>query len=177
MTKTIYIVEGEIEERFFDFIIQNDYIAPGRITIFNLMQDELRETNAIFTKRIGKVFAILDTDKTGIDNLMTLEHNVSMLKTVCQKHLSLLIQNQNFEDELRYMLSCQSLQALCQKLGIRHCTRTDVKTFLSQSVHYKQLISTKQLQRYCTRQGSFLNLIPNSLQKLCVSITPYLLRK
>mgnify|MGYP006916080269 CR=1 FL=1 len=177
MTKTLYIVEGEIEERFFSFLIQNDYIAPGRINVFNLMQNELHYTNAIFTKRIGKIFAFLDTDRTGVNNLKVLENNVSMLKTVCPKHLFLLIQNQNFEDELRYMLSCKSLQALCNTLGIRHCTKKDMKTFLSQSVHYDQLISRKHLQRYCTRQECFLDLLPNSLRKLCVSITPCLLRK
>ena len=50
MDKVLYIGEGEIEERFFDFLNQNDFIQPGRFRKFNLMQEKLSGVSDILKK-------------------------------------------------------------------------------------------------------------------------------
>lgn len=178
MDRILYIVEGEIEIRFFDFLTKNNLIQPGKRKLFNLMQERLLYTNDIFTKKEWKkIFAVLDTDRVDKCNIETLTYNVSMLKKICARHLYLLIQNKNFEDELQYMLSCRSLQSLAQALECRHHSRHDIKTFLSQTVRYSGLISIEHLQRYCKRQDTFTNMISESLRHLCVSIDSCLSQK
>lgn len=177
MDRILYIVEGEIEERFFRFLIEEDYIYPGKIKVFNLMQARLRETNHIFTKKVNKIFAVVDTDIAKKSNIETLEYNISMLKHFCPKHVFLLIQSKSFEDELKYMLSCKSMQAVWAHFQLRHHSTGDVKAFLTQSVHYSEHITTTNLQRYCTHQSGSINKLSPVSQALCVSIAPCLLRK
>ena len=56
----LYIVEGEIEERFFRQMIRLYYIRPGRIKIFNIMQNELSNSDNIMMKKYDLIFCVID---------------------------------------------------------------------------------------------------------------------
>ncbi len=119
MTKVLYIGEGEIEERFFGFLNQNDFIQPGRFRKFNLMQTKLLRSNDLLKSFRDKVYCVLDTDCIETTNFDTLFHNVKMLRSICSGNVFLLIQNKNFEDELSYVLECKNL---CEKFNLKHST-------------------------------------------------------
>ena len=99
MSKILYIAEGEIEKRFIDFLKHEEFIVAGRFAKFNLMQDKLKESNDILTRKMDKIFCILDTDVVNISNLL---FNLKKLADICPKNIFTLIQNRNFEDETNY---------------------------------------------------------------------------
>ena len=140
----LYIVEGEIEENFFKFLISNHYIKPGKIQIFNLMQQELKQTNNILTKQHDKVFCIIDTDRTEKPCIDKLYNNY---KTLCQANASVKIipQNHNFEEELSRIVGKRNLNA---SLGIAHSGKQNLKRKLS-TYKYDNIIKTFPLN-YCT---------------------------
>lgn len=83
MTKILYIGEGEIEKRFFDFLNQNDFIQTGRFRKFNLMQEKLPDASELLKNKMGKVYCVLDTDCIETTNFDTLIQNIKLLKRIC----------------------------------------------------------------------------------------------
>ena len=158
MAKVLYIGEGEIEERFFDFLNQNDFIQPGRFRKFNLMQKILSSASELLKKKMDKVYCVLDTDCIEAINFDTLIQNINLLKRICPVNIFLLIQNKNFEDELLYVLVCKNL---CDKLNLKHSTQKDLKKHLAQSVSYSRIISKENLVRYCRRPEDFKTELKN----------------
>ena len=163
MTKVLYIGEGEIEERFFDFLNQNNFIQLGRFRKFNLMQEKLSGASDILKKIMDKVYCVLDTDCIEKVNFDTLVYNIGLLKRICPRNIFLLIQNKNFEDELSYVLECKNL---CEKFKMKHSTQSDLKRHLAQSVSYSRIISKNNLVRYCRRPEEFKDELKNQRQKL-----------
>lgn len=161
MTKVLYIGEGEIEERFFDFLNQNDFIQPGRFRKFNLMQKILSGASELLKNKMDKVYCVLDTDCIEATNFDTLIQNIKLLKRICPRNIFLLIQNKNFEDELLYVLDCKNL---CDKFNLKHSTQKDLKKHLAQSVSYGRIISKKNLVRYCRRPEDFKAELKNQNQ-------------
>ena len=82
MTRILYIAEGEIEERFFDFLKVSDFICSGRFRKFNLMQEKLSGASDILKKIMGKVYCVLDTDCIEATNFDTLIQNIKLLKRI-----------------------------------------------------------------------------------------------
>ena len=162
MTRILYIAEGEIEERFFDFLNQNDFIQHGRFRKFNLMQEKLLGSNDLLKKIMDKVYCVLDTDCIETTNFNTLLHNVKMLRSICPRNIFLLIQNKNFEDELSYVLECKNL---CERFKLKHSTQSDLKRHLAQSVSYSRIISKNNLIRYCRRSEEFKDELKNRHHK------------
>ena len=158
MTKILYIGEGEIEERFFDFLKRNNFIQLSLFKKFNLMQEKLSDSNDLLKKIKDKVYCVLDTDCIETTNFDTLLHNVKMLRSICPRNIFLLIQNKNFEDELLYVLDCKNL---CDKFNLKHGTQKDLKKHLAQSVSYSRIISKKNLVRYCRRPEEFKEELKN----------------
>lgn len=149
----LYIVEGEIEEQFLRFLILKHYIKPGKIQIFNLMQQELKQTNNILTKQHDKVFCIIDTDRTEKSCITKLYHNY---KTLCQANASVKIipQNHNFEEELSHILGGKNLN---HALGISHSGKQNLKRKLS---NYKYDNIIKQFpSNYCTDIDTIKSII------------------
>ena len=163
MTKVLYIGEGEIEERFFDFLNQNNFIQLGRFRKFNLMQEKLSGASDILKKIMDKVYCVLDTDCIEKVNFDTLVYNIGLLKRICPRNIFLLIQNKNFEDELSYVLECKNL---CEKFKMKHSTQSDLKRHLAQSVSCSRIISKNNLVRYCRRPEEFKDELKNQRQKL-----------
>ena len=163
MSRILYIAEGEIEERFFDFLKVSDFICSGRFRKFNLMQERLSGASDILKKIMDKVYCVLDTDCIEKTNLDTLIQNVKLLKRICPRNIFLLIQNKNFEDELSYVLECKNL---CERFKLKHSTQSDLKRHLAQSVSYVGIISRENLVRYCRRPEEFKAELKNQKQKL-----------
>lgn len=159
MSKILYIAEGEIEERFINFLKQNALIKSGRFKKFNLMQEKLKNNNSILTKKVTTVYCILDTDITTPENISTLIFNLNKLAEVCLRHVFCLVQNKNFEDELKFILNCHDLGAFFK---LPHNTTKDIKTYLAQAVNYSRHISRTNLNRYCSRSENFKTTIQNS---------------
>lgn len=163
MSRILYIADGEIEERFFDFLKVNDFICSGRFRKFNLMREKLSGASDILKKIMDKVYCVLDTDCIEKVNFDTLVYNIGLLKRICPRNILLLIQNKNFEDELSYVLECKNL---CERFKLKHSTQSDLKRHLAQSVSYVGIISRENLVLYCRRPEEFKDELKNQKQKL-----------
>lgn len=151
--RVIYIMEGEIEMKFFEFLQQKDFIEPGLLQIHNLMQAKIKDgQNILKFNNVWKVYCILDTDCVDVNNLNTLIFNLKKLEQICRKNVFLLIQNKNFEQELSYILSCNNL---CKLFKLKDKTRKDLKKHLAQNVDYSKLVTIINLARYCCRPDEF----------------------
>lgn len=156
MAKILYIAEGEIEERFITFLVQNDFIQCGRFLKFNLMQNRLKDSNNILRSKKDKIYCFLDADLVSPDNISNLIFNSKKIMTICKNNVFFLIQNKNFEDELKFLLDCNDLGNFFK---LPHNTTKDLKTYLAQTVNYKKIISKKNLIRYCSRYKFFKELL------------------
>lgn len=156
MAKILYIAEGEIEERFITFLVQNDFIQCGRFLKFNLMQNRLKDSNNILRSKKDKIYCFLDADLVSPDNISNLIFNSKKIMTICKNNVFFLIQNKNFEDELKFLLDCNDLGNFFK---LPHNTTKDLKTYLAQTVNYKKIISKKNLIRYCSRYNFFKELL------------------
>lgn len=161
MLKILYIAEGEIEERFINFLSQNNFIQSGRCLKFNLMQNYLKDNSNILRLRKDKIYCILDTDVLLADNITKLICNLKKLRNACGNNVCLLIQNKNFEDELKFILNCSNLGKF---FHLPYNTTKDLKEYLAQDVDYQKIISKENLSRYCNRYEFFQEVLKNQGQ-------------
>ena len=84
MTKILYVMEGEIEDRFILQMQRMKKLSLGRRIKFNLMQREIKHSDNIMTAKYDKVACILDTDESGPHELAKLQHNIKMLKQIAK---------------------------------------------------------------------------------------------
>ena len=152
--KVLYIAEGETEEKFIKYLIGDKFIQMGQFKKFNLMQNKLQKNNSLLAKKRDKILAIIDTDCLEAENIDRLISNISLLKLLCSTKLYILVQNKNFEGELRYILNHKNLN---EYFGLKNKTFRDLKVFLAQSVNYKNHISSDNIKRYCCRFESFID--------------------
>ena len=164
----MYIAEGEIEESFSSFLKTQSFISFGRFFKFNLLQDVLKKQSTLLAAKVDKIFCILDTDCLSDKFLKNLIENINLLKSISRNKIGLLIQNQNFEDELKYVL-CQS--DLGKFFNLKNKTNADVKRYLSNKVDYRQYISCENLIRYCSRPQVFNQELEKRKFKLIKSFT------
>lgn len=153
MNKFLYIVEGEIEDRFLNQVKEDDYIIAGRVRKFNLMQKKLSAKNSILNTKYDEIFCIIDTDRVDTPNLQVLRDNLKQLQKIGK--IVLLIQHQNFEDELLYMVNSRNIKTLCTMFNLSHGTVKDLKEFLNQKIRYQKYISKEMMRRYCARPEVF----------------------
>lgn len=102
-----YIVEGETKKAFLEFLKESQYIAPGKIRIFNLMQQTLSAGQDFLSVRNPELIGIIDTDviHAGVhENLLS---NIKRMQH--SGRVKILMQNKNFEDELIPTTSMQTL--------------------------------------------------------------------
>jgi hypothetical protein len=95
----IYFVEGKCEERLLNALKENPQkIQPGRIKIFNVVQERLPKSQLITIQAGTTVVLVFDTDVSRTD---CLKENIKRLSTFCAKiKLVFLPQVLNIEDEL-----------------------------------------------------------------------------
>ncbi len=144
----LYIVEGEIEERFFRQMIRLYYIRPGRIKIFNIMQNELSNSDNIMMKKYDLIFCVIDSDCIQRDNLNKFCNNIKKLKTIGK--VIVFVQDKNFEQEL-----CRMLQVVDLKKFFKY--RGHIKEYLAKEVEYSKIINKEKLKTYCTSPENFIN--------------------
>jgi hypothetical protein len=140
MPKILYIAEGEIEERFIKFLVQNDFIQCGVFLKFNLMQNRLKDSSNILRSKKDKICCVLDTDLVQPANISNLIFNLKKLNVICKNNTFVLVQNKNFEDELKFLLNCNDLTKFFK---LPYNTVKDLKEYLAQTVNYKKIISKK----------------------------------
>lgn len=157
MNKVIYIVEGETEQRFFEFLKARRYIKPGKIYRFNLMQQTLKQTSSICAAYYDRVYAVIDTDVADCAAVRRLQANYKTLLQVC-RHTKILVQNKNFEDELRYLLGGRDLYAVYNG---GHKSLKDLKAVLAQRPQHEKVINSSP-DGYCTRYSEFCQQVKSS---------------
>lgn len=160
MKKCMYIVEGEIEERFLQQLKQLGLVVPGKVFTFNLMQKQLKHTSNILAfKNYSAIYCVIDTDVVDKGNIENLVQNIKLLKTIGKPRI--LVQNKNFEDELMRILELPNIAALGKLLCAKQNDVRWVKRFLSQNIDYSKHINRDNIVRYCSRYYSFQELLNN----------------
>ena len=144
---TMYVVEGETEERFLKEMIYLNYIRPGRIKIYNIMQNEICESDSIMLKKNDVIFCFIDTDCIERKNLNKFCNNIKFLKKIGR--VIVFVQNKNFEDELRKIFGVTDLKAT---FGCRG----HIKEYLAQEIVYERRLSKDDLKKYCKFPEQFI---------------------
>ena len=151
MIKILYVMEGEIEDRF---ILQSQRMGKlrlGKRIKFNLMQREIKQSDNIMTAQYDKVVCILDTEESGTHELDKLQHNIKMLKQIAKSGILIMAQRYNFEDELKRMSGNNRLNEI---LNLKKSGLKDVKKFLAQDVDYSALRNA-DFSKYISRTNDF----------------------
>ncbi len=151
MTKMLYVMEGEIEDRFILQMQRMGKLSLGKRIKFNLMQREIKQSDNIMTAQYDKVACILDTDESGPHELAKLQHNVKMLKQIAKSGILIMAQRYNFEDELKRMFRNNRLNEL---LNLKKSSLKDAKKFLAQDVDYSALRNV-DFSKYISRTNDF----------------------
>lgn len=151
MTKILYVMEGEIEDRFILQMQRMGKLSLGKRIKFNLMQREIKQSDNIMTAQYDKVVCILDTDESGPHELVKLQHNIKMLKQIAKSGILIMAQRYNFEDELKRMSGNNRLNEI---LNLKKSGLKDVKKFLAQDVDYSALRNVDFL-KYISRTNDF----------------------
>ena len=155
MPRYLYVMEGEIEEKFINAISRMGLAVSGKTEVFNLMQQRMKSSSGLLTMRYDRVFCIIDTDVLNTKVIDNLIHNLELLVDISAKPIFILVQNKNFEHELCYMASVKySLKNLEKLLGLKRGGLADIKRFLAQKADYAKLKDKVQFCLYCTR-GEF----------------------
>ena len=155
MTKILYVMEGEIEDRFILQMQRMKKLSLGRRIKFNLMQREIKHSDNIMTAKYDKVACILDTDESGPHELNKLQHNVKMLKQIAKSGILIMAQRYNFEDELKRMSGNNRLNEI---LNLKKSGLKDVKKFLAQDVDYSALRNVDFLKYISRTNDSYEEL-------------------
>ena len=94
---TVYFVEGQCEKALFEESKRTGKIVPGRVVLFNTIQNRL--ASRISTYKKGSTFVLVfDTDKEKVDVLLA---NISDLKRISGSKIICLPQVLDFEDEIK----------------------------------------------------------------------------
>lgn len=103
----IYFVEGRCEEKLLNALKeQPQKIQPGRIKVFNVVQNLLPYSQLITIQPGTKVALVFDTDVAQTD---CLKDNIKKLSTYCSKiKIVFMAEVMNFEDEL---VRCSDLKS------------------------------------------------------------------
>ena len=99
MINCIYFVEGACEEKLINSLKSTPgLIRPGKVKVFNVIQDELK-TSHLLSIKDGYVVFVFDTDKPETIHLFA---NIKKVKDICPSKVKLLflVQVPNFEQEM-----------------------------------------------------------------------------
>lgn len=112
----IYFVEGRCEEKLLNALKeQPQKILPGRIKVFNVIQNSLSSSQLITIQPGTTIVLVFDTDIAQTD---CLKGNIRRLKKYCSKvKIVFLSQVLNFEDEL---VRCSDLKCASDLTHSRH---------------------------------------------------------
>ena len=95
-----YFVEGECEQKLLNAIkTAPSLIQPGKVRVFNVIQDVLSKSH-LYSIKEGLVVFVFDSD---VPKTNFLKQNIDMVKRICPAKsvkLVFLVQVMNLEDEL-----------------------------------------------------------------------------
>ena len=110
-----YYVEGECEKKLLSELKKTGAVLPGKINVYNITQNELRQEHLRLLARNTVVILIFDTDA---GNLSILEKNLSVLRRSPNvRDVWCVTQVRNLEEELvratdireiKHLLGCRS---------------------------------------------------------------------
>lgn len=118
-----YFLEGESEEKVFDFLKQN-YIESGKKIVMNLTQKKIRQSHLMRLDKKTHVIIVFDTDKE--DGIEILENNISILRKHVEKVI-LIPQVKNFEDELKRATSIKEIKEFTSSKSNKDFKRDFIK--------------------------------------------------
>jgi len=147
--KRLYIVEGETEENFIIQLKSRQIIKQGKCKVFNIQEQLFTPRNSIVTTLWDEIVIIIDTDVDDKQHFDYFKKNLSIIKMYnlgCR--IVVLIQNKNFEDELRYIHDIKSLKQLYKQKSEK-----SVKSHLTVEEHRN--VDKLKLKRYCCRWESY----------------------
>lgn len=108
-----YYVEGENERRLVEVLKKLKYIKSGKIQVFNVVQETIKETHTMVLDDNTTVILVFDTD-TG--NIGKLKDNIEFLKKRPNiKEVLCIPQVHNIEEEL--VRSCCNINNIKDLLG------------------------------------------------------------
>ena len=163
ITNILYVVEGEIEDKYLNQLKSENRVKSGRVKKFNIMQVSVKPTDDIMKRKVSIIYCIIDTDCIDAANINTFVDNVKMLSTIGK--VVVLVHNRNFEDELVYMLQAGTIKRLCDIFNVSNKTTKDLKSFLATNQGYTKKIAKEHLVRYCERPESFCEIVLNKIPK------------
>lgn len=165
----IYFVEGECEKAFIrSFMLANgDHFKPGKIEIFNFINDRLSKAKARTINKDMIVAIVFDTD---VNNIEVMEENIRLLKSVSlldDSHIIFVPSVKNFEDEIVYSTSkIKTIHDLFKTKSIQE--------FKKKFIAHKDIVSKLEelnfdIKRIWTRNGaSPFDRYKNSCSKIKV---------
>lgn len=106
----IYFAEGRCEERLLNALKESPHkIKPGRVKVFNVIQELLPKSQLIMIQAGTTVVLVFDTD---VPNTEYLRENIKLLTTLCTRvKIVYLPQVRNFEDEL---VRCSDIKSVVE---------------------------------------------------------------
>lgn len=166
MMNRFYLVEGETEQAFFECLKESRFIAPGKIRKYNLMRKAVTPGEYFLSFRNPELICVIDTDVITDSTPDCLAQNLKTLLRVAgsPKKVKLLVQNQNFEDELCRILQCPK-SSLPGRVDSKLKTLKDCKQKLAnmRPEDYRRLLKGDPLRRiptvYCAK-------VPDVIQEI-----------
>lgn len=111
----IYFTEGETEEEIITILKKEGLIYPGKISVFNLLQNPISKARIRSISNGTTVLIVFDTDIQDQSKIEQLNENIKMLSRVKEiKEIILIPQNRNLEEEL---LSSTRITSIKELLG------------------------------------------------------------
>ena len=138
-----YFVEGDTEKKLLQ-VLKTDLsvIYPGKIQVFNVMQNDLNNAYIRMLKPQTNVVLVFDTDKTDSNTLCILKRNIAFLESKsCINKIICILQLHNLEDEL---MRCCRLNNICELTESR--SRKDFKTDFIKCSNLAQRLKKKDFQ-------------------------------
>ena len=117
--KCIYYVEGSCEKQLISALKEQPAkLAPGKIRIFNVIQDLIPRSQLLTIQSGTTVIFVFDTD---VPETEVLKKNIEQIGRYCTKvKIVYLAQVLNFEDEIVRATDVSNAPELTQSNGIRN---------------------------------------------------------
>lgn len=161
----IYFAEGRCEERLLNALKENPQrIRPGRVKVFNAVQELLTKSQLITIQAGTTVVLVFDTD---VPITEYLKENIKRLSTLCTKvKIVYLPQVMNFEDELVRCSDIRSVVELTRSKSNKDfkrdfCAMSNVRAALDKvNLNVERMWTEKALQEFAfvTRNDSEIKL-------------------
>lgn len=149
--KRLYIVEGQTEENFIARLKSREIIKQGKCKVLNVQEELLSVRDNVVTTLWDEIVIIIDTDLDDSQHFEYFKKNLATIRSFnvgCK--IFVLVQNKNFEDELRFVHNAKSLKQLYGQKSEK-----SVKPHLTVEEHRN--VDKFMLKRYCCRGEYYLS--------------------